>query len=64
MYILELHFYNTVKYISLQKATKKTDKSRLEQDDIDIAELSNEELKEQLLRYGVNPGPIVGKLIQ
>uniref|UniRef100_A0A8C5SFY8 Thymopoietin n=2 Tax=Laticauda laticaudata TaxID=8630 RepID=A0A8C5SFY8_LATLA len=39
--------------------TKKTDKSRLEQDDIDIAELSNEELKEQLLRYGVNPGPIV-----
>ncbi|ETE62962.1 Lamina-associated polypeptide 2, isoforms alpha/zeta, partial [Ophiophagus hannah] len=43
-----------------RKATKKTDKSRLEQDDIDIAELSNEELKEQLLRYGVNPGPIVG----
>ncbi|XP_070803375.1 thymopoietin isoform X3 [Pituophis catenifer annectens] len=42
-----------------RKATKKTDKSRLEQDDIDIAELSNEELKEQLLRYGVNPGPIV-----
>ncbi|KAG8137997.1 hypothetical protein E2320_003933 [Naja naja] len=42
-----------------RKATKKTDKSRLEQDDIDIAELSNEELKEQLLRYDVNPGPIV-----
>ncbi|KAM3833215.1 thymopoietin isoform 8-T8 [Vipera latastei] len=42
-----------------RKATKKTDKSRLEQDDIDIAELSNEELKDQLLRYGVNPGPIV-----
>ncbi|KAM6437695.1 thymopoietin isoform 3-T3 [Liasis olivaceus] len=43
-----------------RKATKKTDKPRLEeQDDIDIAELSNEELKDQLLRYGVNPGPIV-----
>ncbi|XP_070611972.1 thymopoietin isoform X2 [Erythrolamprus reginae] len=42
-----------------RKATKKTDKSRLEQDDVDVAELSNEELKEQLLRYGVNPGPIV-----
>ncbi|XP_039209989.1 thymopoietin isoform X8 [Crotalus tigris] len=42
-----------------RKATKKTDKSRLEQDDIDIAELNNEELKDQLLRYGVNPGPIV-----
>ncbi|XP_063164790.1 thymopoietin isoform X3 [Candoia aspera] len=43
-----------------RKATKKTDKPRLEEeDDIDIAELSNEELKDQLLRYGVNPGPIV-----
>ncbi|XP_062989781.1 thymopoietin isoform X7 [Elgaria multicarinata webbii] len=43
-----------------RKATKKTDKPRTEeQDDIDVTELSNEELKDQLLRYGVNPGPIV-----
>ncbi|XP_054844002.1 thymopoietin isoform X3 [Eublepharis macularius] len=43
-----------------RKATKKTDKPSLdEQDDIDVTELGNEELKEQLMRYGVNPGPIV-----
>ncbi|XP_034982791.1 thymopoietin isoform X10 [Zootoca vivipara] len=43
-----------------RKATKKTDKPRPEeQDDIDVTDLSNEELKDQLLRYGVNPGPIV-----
>nr|XP_020658995.1 thymopoietin isoform X7 [Pogona vitticeps] len=43
-----------------RKATKKTDKPRPEeQDDIDVTELTNEELKDQLLRYGVNPGPIV-----
>ncbi|XP_033019296.1 thymopoietin isoform X9 [Lacerta agilis] len=43
-----------------RKATKKTDKPRPEeQGDIDVTDLSNEELKDQLLRYGVNPGPIV-----
>lgn len=48
---------------SSQKATKKTDKSRPdEKDDVDVTELSNEELKEQLMRYGVNTGPIVGRL--
>ncbi|KAM5288418.1 thymopoietin [Ctenodactylus gundi] len=44
-----------------RKATKKTDKPRLEdRDDLDVAELSNEDLVDQLMRYGVNPGPIVG----
>ncbi|KAM4881568.1 thymopoietin isoform 2-T2 [Thomomys bottae] len=44
-----------------RKATKKTDKSRLEdKDDIDVTELSNEDLLDQLVKYGVNPGPIVG----
>ncbi|XP_028638845.1 thymopoietin isoform X3 [Grammomys surdaster] len=44
-----------------RKATKKTDKPRLEdKDDLDVTELSNEELLDQLVRYGVNPGPIVG----
>uniref|UniRef100_A0A286ZRK0 Thymopoietin n=1 Tax=Sus scrofa TaxID=9823 RepID=A0A286ZRK0_PIG len=43
------------------KATKKTDKPRLEdKDDLDVTELTNEELLDQLVKYGVNPGPIVG----
>ncbi|XP_040610996.1 thymopoietin isoform X3 [Mesocricetus auratus] len=44
-----------------RKATKKTDKPRPEdKDDLDVTELSNEDLLDQLVRYGVNPGPIVG----
>ncbi|KFV12810.1 Lamina-associated polypeptide 2, isoforms beta/delta/epsilon/gamma, partial [Tauraco erythrolophus] len=43
-----------------QKATKKTDKPRPEEkDDLDITEISNEDLQEQLVKYGLNPGPIV-----
>ncbi|XP_029457409.1 thymopoietin isoform X6 [Rhinatrema bivittatum] len=43
-----------------RKATKKTDKPRPEEkDDPNIPELSNEELKEQLHKYGVTPGPIL-----
>uniref|UniRef100_A0A8C3P5M2 Thymopoietin n=1 Tax=Cyanoderma ruficeps TaxID=181631 RepID=A0A8C3P5M2_9PASS len=43
-----------------RKATKKTDKPRPEEkDDLDITEMSNEDLQEQLTKYGVNPGPIV-----
>ncbi|XP_064011043.1 thymopoietin isoform X6 [Pogoniulus pusillus] len=43
-----------------RKATKKTDKSRSEEkDDLDITELTNEDLQEQLVKYGLNPGPIV-----
>lgn len=48
-----------------QKATKKTDKSRSEEkDDLDITELTNEDLQEQLVKYGLNPGPIVGRLTE
>ncbi|XP_055483781.1 thymopoietin isoform X2 [Psammomys obesus] len=44
-----------------RKATRKTDKPRLEdKDDVDVTELSNEDLLDQLVKYGVNPGPIVG----
>ncbi|XP_036615413.1 thymopoietin isoform X1 [Trichosurus vulpecula] len=44
-----------------RKATKKTDKPRSEEkDDLDVTELTNEELLSQLVKYGVNPGPIVG----
>ncbi|XP_035192487.1 thymopoietin isoform X5 [Oxyura jamaicensis] len=43
-----------------RKATKKTDKPRAEEkDDLDITELSNEDLQEQLMKYGINPGPVV-----
>ncbi|XP_072511758.1 thymopoietin isoform X1 [Notamacropus eugenii] len=44
-----------------RKATKKTDKPRSEEkDDLNVTELTNEELLSQLVKYGVNPGPIVG----
>ncbi len=46
--------------ISSQKATRKTDKVRPE--DVDATDLSNEALKDLLLKYGLNAGPIVGKL--
>ncbi|XP_074867611.1 thymopoietin isoform X4 [Carettochelys insculpta] len=43
-----------------RKATKKTDKPRLEEKDLlDVTELSNEDLQAQLAKYGVIPGPIV-----
>ncbi|XP_044310886.1 thymopoietin isoform X2 [Varanus komodoensis] len=43
-----------------RKAAKKTDRPRHEErDDTDVTELTNEELKEQLLKYGVTPGPIL-----
>lgn len=44
-----------------RKATRKTDKPRPEdKDDVDVTELTNEDLLDQLVKYGVNPGPIVG----
>ncbi|XP_054441269.1 lamina-associated polypeptide 2, isoforms beta/gamma-like [Pteronotus mesoamericanus] len=44
-----------------RKATKKPDKPRLEdKDDLDATELTNEDLQDQLVKYGVNPGLIVG----
>ncbi|XP_039327933.1 thymopoietin isoform X3 [Saimiri boliviensis] len=44
-----------------RKATKKTDKPRQDdKDDLDVTELTNEDLLDQLVKYGVNPGPIVG----
>ncbi|XP_076967839.1 lamina-associated polypeptide 2, isoforms beta/gamma isoform X3 [Tamandua tetradactyla] len=44
-----------------RKATKKTDRPRPEdKDDLDVTELTNEDLLDQLVKYGVNPGPIVG----
>ncbi|XP_046716076.1 thymopoietin b [Silurus meridionalis] len=40
-----------------KKATKKTDKSRKEE--VDVAGLTDSDLKDLLLKYGINPGPIV-----
>ncbi|NWU66959.1 LAP2B protein, partial [Pterocles burchelli] len=46
--------------IAGRKATKKTDKPRPEEkDDLDVTEMTNEDLQEQLVKYGLNPGPIV-----
>uniref|UniRef100_A0A803J213 Thymopoietin n=1 Tax=Xenopus tropicalis TaxID=8364 RepID=A0A803J213_XENTR len=43
-----------------RKATKKTDKPQAEEkDDQNVTELSNEALKEELLKYGMKPGPIL-----
>ncbi|NXK87573.1 LAP2B protein, partial [Formicarius rufipectus] len=40
--------------------TKKTDKPRPEEkDDLDVTEMSNEDLQEQLVKYGISHGPIV-----
>ncbi|XP_029616662.1 lamina-associated polypeptide 2, isoforms beta/gamma isoform X10 [Salmo trutta] len=40
-----------------RKATRKTDKPRPE--DLDVTELTSEGLKDELLKYGINVGPIV-----
>lgn len=43
-----------------RKATKKTDKPNIEEKpEQDVTELSNEALKEELLKYGITHGPIV-----
>lgn len=66
IYIVNEYFKIHIEMITglcLQKATKKTDKPRLEdKDNLDVTELTNEDLLDQLVKYGVNPGPIVGKL--
>ena len=42
-----------------QKAIRKTDKVQIEA--LDVAELTAEGLKEELMKYGVDAGPIVGE---
>ncbi|XP_072002572.1 thymopoietin isoform X2 [Engystomops pustulosus] len=44
-----------------RKATKKTDKPTVEgESEQEVTSLSNEALREELLKYGVKPGPILG----
>ncbi|XP_017555557.1 thymopoietin b isoform X2 [Pygocentrus nattereri] len=40
-----------------KKATRKTDK--VQKEELDLSSLTDEDLKVQLLKYGINPGPIV-----
>lgn len=47
----------TNKSRSGRKATKKTDKNR--QEEMDVTSMTDDDLKEQLLKYGINSGPIV-----
>uniref|UniRef100_A0A8C5PRL4 Thymopoietin n=1 Tax=Leptobrachium leishanense TaxID=445787 RepID=A0A8C5PRL4_9ANUR len=42
-----------------KKATKKTDKPRPEETGLEATDLSNEALKDELIKYGVVPGPII-----
>lgn len=42
-----------------QKATKKTDKPRMEE--VEVTDLTDEDLKEQLAKHGVETGPIVSE---
>ncbi|MEE6480202.1 hypothetical protein FKM82_012488 [Ascaphus truei] len=43
-----------------RKATKKTDKPIAEEkDDLDVTELTNNALKDELIKYGLKPGPIL-----
>jgi len=46
----------------LQKATKKTDKPRLEE--VEVTDLTDEDLKQQLEKHGVDTGPIVGEFLE
>lgn len=42
-----------------QKATRKTDK--VQPDELDVTLLSDEGLRDELLKHGVDVGPIVGE---
>ena len=45
--------------LSFQKAARKTDRPRTEE--TDVTELTDEDLREQLVKHGVETGPIVGE---
>ncbi|KPP74241.1 Lamina-associated polypeptide 2-like [Scleropages formosus] len=45
-----------------RKATRKTDKPR--PDEVDVSELTDEDLKDQLLKYGISVGPIVEEQVE
>lgn len=58
LFIYLLIFYLFIFTLS-QKATKKTDKPRTEE--VEVTDLTDEDLKEQLAKHGVDSGPIVGE---
>lgn len=57
LYLL-IYFY-LFSFTLSQKATKKTDKPRTEE--VEVTDLTDEDLKEQLAKHGVDSGPIVGE---
>lgn len=54
-----LHVITVLSCPHRQKATKKTDKVR--PDELDVTALTDQDLKDQLLKHGVDVGPIVGE---
>lgn len=57
-----VQFWAGFEHYFSQKATKKTDKPRVEEEDEeDVTDLADEDLRQQLGKYGVDTGPIVGK---
>lgn len=60
MYALFIYLLIIIIFTLLsQKATKKTDKPRTEE--VEVTDLTDEDLKEQLAKHGVDSGPIVGE---
>uniref|UniRef100_A0AAQ4NSY6 Thymopoietin b n=1 Tax=Gasterosteus aculeatus aculeatus TaxID=481459 RepID=A0AAQ4NSY6_GASAC len=44
------------------KATKKTDRPRLKE--VEVTDLTDDDLKQQLEKHGVQPGPVVGEFLE
>lgn len=54
--------YNVYTLLFLQKATKKTDRPRLKE--VEVTDLTDDDLKQQLEKHGVQPGPVVGEFLE
>lgn len=60
--LFTLYYCNTqpgFPVLFLQKATRKTDK--VQPDELDVTVLTDQGLKDELLKHGVDAGPIVGE---
>lgn len=59
VYTLLLHYQLGIPVLVPQKATRKTDK--VQPDELDVTVLTDQGLKDELLKHGVDVGPIVGE---
>lgn len=59
VYTFSLHYQPGCPVLFLQKATRKTDK--VQPDELDVTVLTDQGLKDELLKHGVDAGPIVGE---